>query len=103
MLSGVAEQVRLCCDSEGLLLPKSADVHVNVALPRFVFAPVHAGAKLGTITVRSDGDTVLETDILCGDTVARDRAVALTVKEQFQRAWSMYCRYGLYTVYPMER
>ena len=101
VLSGVAEQTRLCCESDGLLLPKSADVQVEVALPRFVFAPVMTGETLGTLTVRLDGSPVLEADILCRDTVARDKSVRLTVKEQFQRGWAMYCKYGLYTIYPM--
>ena len=103
VLSGVAEQLRLCCDQTGLLLPKSAELELDVALPRFAFAPVLAGEKLGTLTVRLDGRAVLEADILSCDTVARDKSVRLTAKEQFQRAWAMYCKYGLYTVYPMER
>lgn len=103
VLSGLAEQTRLCCDCPGLLLPKSAELQLKVTLPRFVFAPVLAGAALGTLTVEVDGNTVLETEIRACDTVARDKSVALTARERFQRGWAMYCRYGLYTVYPMER
>lgn len=103
VLSGVAEQTRLCCGRPGLLLPKGTDVQLDVSLPRFAFAPVHTGAVLGSLRVTSEGETLLETEILSADTVARDRRVALTAGEKFRRGWEMYCRYGLYTVYPMER
>ena len=38
-----------------LCLPKSAKVEINVHLPRFVFAPVPAGAAAGELVISADG------------------------------------------------
>ena len=41
-----------------LCLPKSAQVELCVCLPRFVFAPVSAGAAAGQLVILADGSPV---------------------------------------------
>ena len=49
-----------------LCLPKSAAVELLVRLPRFVFAPVPAGAAAGELVISADG-AVAYTAKLCWD------------------------------------
>ena len=99
--SGVAAEVPLCCGVPGLVAPKSAELRIRTELPRFVFAPVSAGDVLGRITVFSDGKKLLSTPILCALENEQDQSVPLSLKEKLRRGWSLYCRYGVNRVYPM--
>ncbi len=101
VLSGLAEELRLDCASPGVLLRADAHISVDVALPRFVFAPVSAGDAVGRVTVFSDGERVLSEPLCAANAVALDRAELLTARERFRRGWSRYCRYSRCTVIPM--
>ena len=99
--SGVRACVPLACSVPGIVLPADAEAEIRTQLPRFVFAPVKSNAVLGRVTVCVDDEKLLSADIYCALDVDFDQSVPLSAREKFRRGWEMYCRYGIYRVYPM--
>ena len=90
LASGTAETLAVGCGVPGLLLPKTGEITRTVELPRFVFAPVRAGAVLGRITVSVDGTAVARLPITAQETVLTDVRIPL-------RPWERLCALiGLY-------
>lgn len=59
VIGGAAEEVSAVLDGAvSLCLPKSAEVSLRVCLPRFVFAPIAAGAPAGRLIISADGAEV---------------------------------------------
>ncbi len=87
IISGTTGVARLECVRKAVVVPKAADVRLAVYLPRFVFAPVYSGGRAGTLDVLVDGEPVLSTEILYGETVPADRSIMLTAWERFRRFW----------------
>lgn len=94
VLSGADEQVALRCSAGGLVVPKDAVVTLDVRLPRFVFAPVSAGAELGSVTVAVDGETVYTAPIYSERTVVLNEGELLSPWERFGRRWKAMCAAG---------
>ena len=86
-VSGTQEYVRLVCGEAGVVVPKERDVRLSARLPRFVFAPVLAGAQAGEIDVVIDGATAQTVEVCYGETVPLDGFVALSPWERFRRLW----------------
>ena len=63
VISGTSETVALGCGLPGVLVHTGAQVETSVELPRFVFAPVEAGAPLGRVTVTENGHPVCTAEI----------------------------------------
>ena len=75
VLSGAGDRVQLIAE-EGLeiLAGVGDEVTVVTEAPRFVYAPVEAGAQGGRVTVAVNGEKVLETRLLYGESVSLDEA-----------------------------
>lgn len=99
--SGCSASVPLCCGVPGVVLPKNVTAVIRTELPRFVFAPILPGQELGRVTVTADGKKLFTAPVYCAAGTELDAAVPLTARERFQRGWDLYCRYGIYRVYPM--
>ena len=95
-VSGTRGFVRLDCDVLGAVLPKDSEVRLEARLPRFVYAPVAAGDRVGGITVYVDGAPAVEAELRCGETVPLDRAVPLSAWERFRRLWAWSSPAGPY-------
>ena len=95
-VSGTKSYVRLECGEPGLVVPKSAAVRLIVRLPRFVFAPVLAGDRAGTLEVEIDGAADRTVEVWYGETVAADSSIALSAWERFKRLWFLSGGAGIY-------
>ena len=96
VISGLKSQVRLKCARPGLVLPKSAEVTLDVRLPRFVFAPVLVGTRAGTVTVTVDGVLEETMEICYRETVSPEPAVSLNAWERFRRFLAKGGEAGVY-------
>ena len=93
LLSGEKDQVQLCCSAPGFLIPKGEEYTLTVRLPRFLFASVYAGTRLGGVELRQEDGSVLTADILAAESVKLDPSVPLTAWERFKRLWFLAERY----------
>ncbi len=82
LVSGMSPSVGLICDKAGIVTPKDLNLRVRFHLPRFAFAPVSAGEKLGYAEILHDGESVAKLDIFCAQTVPVDRSMALSFRER---------------------
>ena len=96
VMSGLKSQVRLQCSRSGLVVPKGARVTLDVRLPRFVYAPVLAGMRAGTVTVSVNGAVLETAEIWYRETVSPDPAVSLNGWERFKRFLSKSTESGVY-------
>lgn len=99
--SGTVSSLSLTCQMPGIVQPAETEVEFRTELPRFAFAPLAQGDEVGSVTVLADGETLLSVPICCAEDCATDPDVPLTGKERFRRSWEMYCRYGIYRLYPI--
>jgi len=88
VIGGMADQVDLLVET-GLSLLVSPDdvVTVTAQVPRFVFAAVTAGMPAGLVQVQVNGETVLESRLIFGETVALDEANRLGFWEELRWHW----------------
>ncbi|MCL2368953.1 MAG: D-alanyl-D-alanine carboxypeptidase, partial [Oscillospiraceae bacterium] len=85
VISGVAAEVTLIAEGDlGLLTGVTDEVQVVIEGPRFVFAGVGAGETAGLVYVTVNGERVLETRLVYGDTVELDEANRLSGWEMFK-------------------
>ena len=94
-VSGMRSRVRLVCDTAGFVVPKDSDIRLHVRLPRFVFAPVLAGAQAGEADIWIDGAPSGTAAIYYGETVPADGAAAAGW-ERFRRLFSKPGAAGIY-------
>lgn len=95
VISGMSEYVTLAPETAGVLANADSEVHTEVFLPAFVFAPVRAGERAGEVRITVDGMcTVIPVDY--AQTVLINGTIPLTPWERFKRAWYLSCRYGVY-------
>ena len=91
VISGTSAAVEVRCDAQGVLLHKGAHTDFLVELPRFVFAPVAAGERVGSIAVYENGSRVLEAELRSASAVSRDEADALSPWKRYWRNWTQRC------------
>ena len=72
-----------------VLLEPGETVRVTAELPRFVFAPLHAGETVGMLTVTAPDGTQQKTPLVCTGDVAADAAIRLTPYERLERCWRL--------------
>ena len=96
VMSGLKSHVRLKCSRPGLVVPKGARVTLDVRLPRFVFAPVLAGMRAGTVTVKVNGSVLETMEIWYRETVSPEPAASLNGWERFKRFLSSGGESGVY-------
>ena len=96
LISGTKGHAALCCDAPGVLLPKEAELHLTVHLPRFIFAPTVYGGAVGSVDVEIGGERQSYA-LSLAESVPLDPTAPLTAWEQFKRAWFTANRYpGIY-------
>ncbi len=86
---GTAETVGLRLDENGTALVKKSQIAAltqEVTLPELIDAPVTAGQRMGTLSVKNEAETVLEVPILATETVEK-----LTWWQMYRRMLSMLC------------
>lgn len=86
--SGLAETVTVRPGAE-LRLPLSPGEELTLLpeLPDFVYAPLRAGQRLGSLTVLRDGEAVARLPLICAADAPADPKEALSFWEQLRRAW----------------
>lgn len=86
--SGLAEAVTVKPGAE-LRLPLSPGEELTLLpeLPDFVYAPLRAGQRLGSLTVLRDGEAVARLPLICAADAPADPKEALSFWEQLRRAW----------------
>ena len=85
VIAGTQEQVDLISEmSLSLLVSPDDVVTVEAYVPRFVYAEVRTGEQAGLVRVLVNGETVLETRLLFGETVLLDEANRLGFLEELR-------------------
>jgi len=87
VISGERDAAALRCSVPGFLLPRDVDTAITVRIPRFVFAPVLEGQRVGTVLLRCSDGTLLAAEVFAAEHVALDPTVPLTRWEKFRRMW----------------
>ncbi len=95
VISGTAQSVLLRCSVPGVLVHRGARVETDVELPRFVFAPVRAEEKLGTLTVKENGRVLCAAEIRAENSVSLDSEEAPMPWKRFRNIWDKRCGGGL--------
>ena len=82
MTLGERQTVQPLAEEGKILLEKSqaTDLEQSLDLPERLEAPVRQGDRLGTLTVKRQGETVAEVPILAAETVERVSWKALTLQ-----------------------
>ena len=91
VISGTAASVGVRCEKQGVLLHKGARTDFQVELPRFVFAPLSAGERVGSVTIYENGSKVFEAALFSSNAVARDEDAAPPPWKRFWRNWTQRC------------
>ncbi len=104
VVSGTEEQVSVRVkEGSRVFLEKGEDCRLEVRLPQFVYAPVYAGERAGSLQLRSaEGKLLYEAELVYGSSVPLDGAVPLNFWEKLRWSWYFACRNGYqsYPVYP---
>ena len=104
VVSGVESRVSVTAkDGDRVFLEKDEAQSLRVVLPRFVYAPVYAGERAGSLQLLDGDGTILwEMELVYGQSVALDGAVPLNFWEKLRWSWYFACRNGYqsYPVYP---
>lgn len=74
VISGVKDEIKIEIKPYSAYFLDDADVEARVNLPKFVYAPLKKGEKIGTVTYIKGGKVVAKSDILASE----DIAVAVT-------------------------
>ena len=90
VISGVASDVALRCTAAGALVHRGVRVTQEVALPRFVFAPVAEGERLGSVAVLENGRAVYEAEIFAAYAVKLDENERAGPWMRFRSLWSAH-------------
>lgn len=85
----------------GLLLRAGEHPRVTAELPRFVFAPLHAGQTLGTLHVSLENGESADAPLVCAQEIPQDPAVRLTFPERLGRFWRLAGR-AFFVFHPQE-
>ena len=72
-----------------LLTARGERLHFRAELPRFVFAPVTPGQRLGTLTVTAEGGGQISVPLVCAGSVEADARIPLTFAERIGRFWKL--------------
>lgn len=68
--SGSKNELVASADGTSLFLPKSSEeISVQINAPRFVFAPVNKGDKVGEVVYKCQGKTILTLPLLATETI----------------------------------
>jgi len=90
VISGTTEQVDLLTETSlSLLVSPEDEVTLLAEAPHFVYADITAGEQAGTLRVLVNGDAVLETRLLYGETIAQDERIRLGFWEELRWHWDM--------------
>ena len=74
VISGVKDEIKIEIKPYSAYFLDDADLEARVNLPKFVYAPLKKGEKIGTVTYIKGGKVVAKSDILASE----DIAVAVT-------------------------
>ncbi len=95
LLSGLSETVTVVPGAElRLLLEAGEELLLEPRLPRFVYAPVEKGQRLGSLAVLVNGETVARLPLLAAEAAPADPAERLGFWEVLRRAWYYACEHG---------
>lgn len=72
-----------------LLLRTAEQPTLRAELPRFLFAPLHKGETIGTLTAVSPDGLSVQTPLICRSDIPADASVCLTPMERMQRIWRL--------------
>ena len=72
-----------------LLTERGERLHFRAELPRFVFAPISPGQKLGTLTVTAENGAQASVPLVCAGSVEADKQVPLSFAERIGRFWRL--------------
>ena len=72
-----------------LLLRTDEQPKLRAELPRFLFAPLHKGETIGTLTATSPDGAEVQTPLICRSDIPADAAMCLTPMERMQRIWRL--------------
>ncbi len=95
VVSGLVPEVAVRpAGDDRLLLPREG-AGWEASLPPFVYAPVAAGERAGTLICRDGaGNTLYELPLLCAEDVPLDPAQKLGFWEKLRWAWLFACRHS---------
>ena len=96
VLSGTEPACTAEAEPARLLLRAGQQPALRAELPRFLFAPLHRGETIGTLTAVSPDGLEVRTPLICRSEVPADAAVGLTPLERLQRIWRLV-GHGLFT------
>ncbi len=95
VVSGLGETVEVRPEAGALPLLPREGWHWEVKLPDFVYAPVSAGERAGSLLCRSDaGETLAELPLVFAGDVPLDPAAPLDFWEKLRWAWLFACRHA---------
>ena len=83
VISSTASAVPLQCDAPFALMRRDEETAVHVSLPRFVFAPVRCGDRLGTVRIVRSGKVIWKSDLLAAADAPVDPQQRLRPWERF--------------------
>lgn len=72
-----------------LLTARGERLHFRAQLPRFVFAPIRSGQRLGTLTVTAERGGETSVPLVCAGTVEFDEGIPLSFSERIGRFWRL--------------
>ncbi|MBR1456975.1 MAG: D-alanyl-D-alanine carboxypeptidase [Oscillospiraceae bacterium] len=73
VIAGNADLVRITSEPQRVLLRKDAVIRVEAELPRFTFAPLHAGERAGVVRIFADEALACEAKLIYGESVDETR------------------------------
>ncbi|NLO46822.1 MAG: D-alanyl-D-alanine carboxypeptidase [Clostridiales bacterium] len=87
VISGMSESVCVCAAEDVTLLLENNDkLSVDIRLPRFVYAGVNKGSRVGSADVFVNGEKLTSVDLVFSDTVPVDTSIPLSFWEQIKRS-----------------
>ena len=72
-----------------LLTERGERLRFTAELPRFVFAPVSPGQRLGTLTVTAENGAQSSAPLVCAGSVRADERLPLSFSERVSRFWRL--------------
>lgn len=89
VISGDKDVVTAVCVSSKILTEESESLQISFFLPEFVYAPIYAGEKIGSVVISTDNNSV-EYFITATEAVMTDESVPLSFWEQIKWSWYYY-------------
>ncbi len=87
VVSGEMDSVSAKCESSSVIVMDDYDVSYN--LPKFVYAPVSVGERIGSIVITTE-DEVYEYMIIATECIDVDESIPLSFWEQLKWSWYYY-------------